>query len=151
MARSAAIIVQDNALALIKRQREGNTYFVFPGGGVEPGETPEQAAVREVYEELGVEITVERLAAEVSYVHSGHDRTHQFYFLAHITGGRFGTGQGPEMLGLYPAHSGTYAPVWLPVGQLKSETVYPVSLVELVCGALETGWPGHVVQLSEAI
>lgn len=31
----------------------------FPGGALEPGETPEQAVVREVREETGVEVRVE--------------------------------------------------------------------------------------------
>jgi 8-oxo-dGTP pyrophosphatase MutT (NUDIX family) len=30
------------------------THWITPGGGADPGETPAQAAVREVYEELGV-------------------------------------------------------------------------------------------------
>ncbi|WP_232362060.1 NUDIX domain-containing protein, partial [Bacillus thuringiensis] len=57
--RGAAIIVQEGKIALIKRIREEETYYVFPGGGVEEGETPEEATKREVYEELGLHIKVE--------------------------------------------------------------------------------------------
>lgn len=32
--------------------------IAFPGGGIEPGETPEAAAVRETQEEVGLKITV---------------------------------------------------------------------------------------------
>ena len=63
--RGAAIIVQEGKIALIKRIREEETYYVFPGGGIEEGETPEEATKREVYEELGVHIQVEHLIAKV--------------------------------------------------------------------------------------
>ena len=39
----------------------------FPGGKVEPGETPEQALVREIHEELAARIRVERPIITVSY------------------------------------------------------------------------------------
>ena len=51
--RGAAIIVQEGKIALIKRIREDETYYVFPGGGIEEGETAEEAMKREIYEELG--------------------------------------------------------------------------------------------------
>lgn len=65
--RGAAIIVQEGKIALIKRIRDGETYYVFPGGGIEEGETPEEATKREAYEELGVHIEVEHLIAKVEY------------------------------------------------------------------------------------
>lgn len=50
--RSAAILIQNNSLALLERHRAGMHYFTFPGGGMDAGETPEQAVVRETREEL---------------------------------------------------------------------------------------------------
>ena len=39
----------------------------FPGGKIEPGETPEQALVREIQEELDITVVVERHVVDVSY------------------------------------------------------------------------------------
>ena len=47
------IISPENKLILIKRTRAGMVYYVTPGGGIEPGESPEQAAIREAHEETG--------------------------------------------------------------------------------------------------
>ncbi len=44
--RGSAIILENNQVALIKRVRDGQVYHVFPGGGIEEGESPEQAAIR---------------------------------------------------------------------------------------------------------
>lgn len=42
----------------------------FPGGRIEPGETPEKAAVRELGEELGIHIPSERLIGRLPTVHT---------------------------------------------------------------------------------
>jgi len=42
--RAAVVILEDGRIALIERARDGRTYFVFPGSGVETGESPEEAA-----------------------------------------------------------------------------------------------------------
>ena len=56
--RAVAIIIKDNKVLLIRRVKEGKEYFVFPGGGVEQGESDKQAVVREIKEELGLNIQV---------------------------------------------------------------------------------------------
>lgn len=52
--RSAGIVIKDGKVLLMHRFNKGDEYWVFPGGGVEEGETPEQAAVREIGEETTI-------------------------------------------------------------------------------------------------
>lgn len=52
----AAICIHDREGRLLTVRKHGTTRFMLPGGKLEPGETPAQAAVREVSEEVGVDI-----------------------------------------------------------------------------------------------
>ena len=57
---AAAVILRPNGEFLFARRPEGKAYagyWEFPGGKVEPGERVEQALVREIREELGIEVT----------------------------------------------------------------------------------------------
>ncbi len=59
--RAVAVVVRDRRLLVIKRRYGGRDYAVLPGGSVEPGETFEQAVVRELWEEATMTARVERL------------------------------------------------------------------------------------------
>ncbi|HZU16173.1 MAG TPA: NUDIX domain-containing protein [Candidatus Dormibacteraeota bacterium] len=62
---AAAIIARgDRVLMTRRRFREGSLVWGFPTGECEPGETPEQAATREVEEEVGLTVAVERRLGE---------------------------------------------------------------------------------------
>ena len=63
-------VIQDEhgRIALVRRAIEpGYGKWVFPGGAIEPGETPEQAAVREAREETGLEVRLDGLINIYSY------------------------------------------------------------------------------------
>ena len=142
MTRAAVLVLADGKVALIERRREGEVYYLFPGGTVEAGETPAEAAQREAREELGLDVRIGRLVAEVSY----EDKM-QFYFEAAVCGGVFGTGKGIEMNGDQGV-ARSYKPVWLPIAGLSVQAVYPRALALLVehSGA---GWPKDVLRLAD--
>ncbi|AAU17009.1 NUDIX domain-containing protein [Bacillus cereus] len=121
--RGVAVIVQEGKIALIKRIRGGETYYVFPGGGIEEGETPEEATKREAYEELGVHIKVGNLIAKLEY------KGTQYYFNAHIIGGVFGSGKAKEF---ELKDRGSYIPLWLPIHGLEKVNIKPYEVVESI-------------------
>jgi 8-oxo-dGTP pyrophosphatase MutT (NUDIX family) len=132
--RAAVVIVENGRVALIERVRDGRTYFVFPGGGVEVGETPENAAVREAEEELGVYVKLGDLI-NVAY----GDGREQRYYLASISGGTFGTGRGTEMMTSGETAKGTYRPVWMDLNLLTEFDVRPRPLSEKLASGICTG------------
>jgi 8-oxo-dGTP diphosphatase len=52
---AAVAIFDESGRILLVRERE---LWSYPGGRLEPGETPEQAAAREAHEEAGIEVTI---------------------------------------------------------------------------------------------
>lgn len=54
--RVAGIIIKDGKILLMRRVKNGEEYFVFPGGGVEEGETQEDALKREIKEEVNLDV-----------------------------------------------------------------------------------------------
>jgi len=61
----ACALVDKDGRVLISQRPEGKAMagmWEFPGGKVEPGERPEQALIRELKEELGIDVTTACLA-----------------------------------------------------------------------------------------
>ena len=58
--RSVAIVVRNGKILMERVFYFGREFFTVPGGGIEPGETPDQAVLRELKEECGVDGTVVR-------------------------------------------------------------------------------------------
>lgn len=63
----AGAIVKDGKVFAAQRGNKGKTAFKFefPGGKIEPGETPEQALARELKEELSVDVKVYELITSI--------------------------------------------------------------------------------------
>ena len=126
------MLLEGDRVALIRRDRVGQRYWVVPGGGVEPGETDAEAAVREAREELGVDVECERVIAEVTFGESV-----QIYFAARVVGGAFGTGHGAELSNTIDSPFGSYTPEWVRCAALAGLDARPaVLLTHLVSARL---------------
>jgi 8-oxo-dGTP diphosphatase len=141
--RAAVLLLQGDKIALIERHRQGFHYFTFPGGHVDEGETPEQAAVRETLEELGLEVVLKELVAKM-----GWQGKWQYYYRVEVTGGTFGSGRGKEMIDTLPGR-GTYRPMWMPLAELLDQPVKPRQLAEIVVRFSKEGWPEEPVIIPE--
>jgi 8-oxo-dGTP pyrophosphatase MutT (NUDIX family) len=142
--RAGIILIEDGKLALIERHRQGRHYFSFPGGGVDEGETDEQAAIREAEEELGIRVEIIHKAAEVLR----ENKRKQVYFLVRHVDGKFGTGTGEEY-GKFDPVFGTYNPIWMPIENVLTENVVPKKLARLVADAYHQGWKKEPIILIE--
>jgi len=65
--RACAAILHGDKILMVLHQNGLRTYWTLPGGGVDDGETFEQAVVREVKEESGLDVTVEKLLFTEEY------------------------------------------------------------------------------------
>lgn len=68
---TAAIIHEDQRILIAQRRMDSKNEagkWEFPGGKVEFAESPEVCLIREIKEELGVDIRIERLFSVVSHV-----------------------------------------------------------------------------------
>ena len=64
----AAVIKHNNEIFATQRgYGDYKDWWEFPGGKIEPGETPEEALIREIKEELVTEITVDDYITTVEY------------------------------------------------------------------------------------
>lgn len=82
----AAIICKENRIFATQRgYGEWKDWWEFPGGKIEPGETPENALKREIVEELSAEINVNELLCTVEYDYPKFHLTMRCYLCSLIT------------------------------------------------------------------
>ncbi|WP_456290027.1 NUDIX domain-containing protein [Paenibacillus sp. AK002] len=79
---SQALITRNNEVLMVRQYvQRGDIVWNYPGGGIEEGETPEEACIREVKEETGFEVEIIKL------LNYNNDK---YTFKAEIIGGALG-------------------------------------------------------------
>ena len=140
--RVAGIIFMDGGIALMHRvgvlkRKDIQEYYTFPGGGLEEGETLEEGTIREIKEEFGIDVKVERKLYEME---SEKFNQKEYFFLCEYIGGKFGTGQGPEFSN-NPKYvdSGKYLPEIVKIEDIKNILLLPPEIKEKLVKDLEKG------------
>ncbi len=80
--RVAGILVKDGQILLVRHEKIGKIYWLIPGGGVDFGESAEEALKREFREEVGLDIKVGKLVlVHDSIPPNRHRQVLNLYFL----------------------------------------------------------------------
>jgi 8-oxo-dGTP diphosphatase len=123
--RVCAIIKKDQKILLIHRFKNGDEYWVFPGGGVESGETNDEALVREVMEEASLPVISFKQVTEIKLV---GDKVHILYTV--VTGDGIPTLSGPELAD--QNENNQYILEWVDIEKISHlPSVYPSEAVEI--------------------
>jgi predicted acetyltransferase/ADP-ribose pyrophosphatase YjhB (NUDIX family) len=131
--RAVAVVVRGHKLLLIRRRLDGREYAVLPGGGIEPGETAAEAAVRELAEVCSLRGTVSRHLFDGDY---GGRRAS--YFLVEAPEGEPVLGSD-EALADSPGDS--YQPMWATAAELDLLGLLPEGIIPIV---VDAAWPLRV-------
>ena len=84
--RATGVLIENNSLLLVKQKLSNNKNWSLPGGRVEPGETLEQALIREMKEETGLDVEPIRMLYVCDVAASDNTVLH-ITFLAKWIGG----------------------------------------------------------------
>lgn len=110
---AAAVVIQDGRLLLVRRRvSEGSLSWQFPAGQVEPGESAEDAAVRETFEETGLVVAARRILGD--RVHPATKRQ-MFYVEADAIAGTARVADQEEL----------DAVAWVKSGEISEYIPYP--------------------------
>jgi len=100
---AGAIIIRDDEILLVKaKNSDGKDFLVGPGGGVERDEGIDQACIREVREETGIEVRPCKILF-IEDLFWENKRVVKVWFLCDVTGGELKRTQGAIEEGLIEA------------------------------------------------
>lgn len=129
--RAACICLVDGQLLVVHRAKGGCRYAVPPGGGVEEGETPADAALRELLEETRLNGQIVRHVASIDH----QDRRAHYYLVR--ASGQPRLGHGPEQE--QASTDNSYTPAWAPADtdSLTNIGLVPTEAIHLVAELLD--------------
>lgn len=140
--RVAGIIPIENGFAFMHRvgvvkSKDYQEYYTFPGGGLEDGETLEEGTIREIKEELGIEVKVIKKLYEMK---SDKFNQKEIFYLCEYINGEFGTGDGPEFNN-DPKYisSGKYLPEIIKRDKVKDLFLLPFEIKDKFVKDIEEG------------
>lgn len=139
-----AIIIRNEKLLVMKRNKFGDIYYALVGGGLDPGETPEQALIREVKEEASMRLTrFRKVFIESAWGRFGD----QHVYLCEDPGGDPLLRSDTTEAKLNKIGVNTFEPMWLEISQIPKVKFRSPNLHKHLIKCLETGFSDKIIRL----
>lgn len=139
-----AIVVRDNSLLVMHRNKFGLEYYSLPGGAMDMGEEQLQTLHRELDEETSIQIINPRL---VIVEDAGDMYGMQYIYLCDYVSGEPVLRPDSEEAKINALGSNLYTPQWLPLSGLPQANLLPKELKQAVIEGLAKGFPETPLQL----
>lgn len=139
-----AIIIHDNKLLVLHRNKFGKEYDTLPGGNIELHETAEDALVREVFEETSVRFTDPKLTFVEE---AGDPYGTQFVYVCSYTTGTPALQEGSEEHLVHSLGKNLYEPRWLPLSKLQTTEFLSEKLKHAILLGVSRGFPEQPTQI----
>ena len=108
--RGAEVLLTRRSMSLRNHRGE----ISFPGGRMDPGETPVETALREAHEEVGLDPTLPTIVGELAHLSTVVSRSYIVPIVSVLS----------EPLELHPATGEVDRVLWTPIGDLTREGTY---------------------------
>lgn len=133
-----AIIIHQDKLLVLHRNKFGQEYDTLPGGNIELGETAEQALVREVDEETTIVFKNPKL---VFIEHAGVPYGTQHIYNCEYVSGEPVLKPGSEEDHINKLGQNLYRPEWVSLKDLENRPFLSAPLKRAIIGAYREGFP----------
>lgn len=144
--RAAGIVIHDDKLLVMYRKRNQNVYYTFPGGTVESNESPEQATIREIFEETSINVKITNLVYQLDVITKSKTKEEYFYICQYISGVPELQPDSIESARLN--YNDFYQPMWLSLKQLEQTILYPLEIRDQLINDLKNGFSEKIIHFS---
>lgn len=146
MKAARAIIIEGDKILVMHRNKYGSEYFTLVGGRLADNESPEQALVREIQEETGLQITHAQLVFTEDHP---EPYNYQYIYLCQVAPhGDVAIQDYSEEGQMNRLEANMHRPVWAEIQSFGKLPFRTPMLQEAIVKSLKTGFPDQPVALS---
>lgn len=140
-----AIVIRDDQMLLMHRNKFGHEYYTLLGGGMHPGESAEQALTREIMEESSFQLVSAR---PVFVEESGDPYGTQYIYLCEVQGDKpqlHSQSDEAKLIEMGNVHT----PMWVPIKEFAQAKFRTDLLQQAILFGLKHGFPAQAVLLDQ--
>ena len=132
--RPCVILIENKKVLCVRYCSKKEEFYLFPGGGIEKGETIEEAAIREMEEETGIKVEIEKLAYVNDWIQdkANNLRVVNMFFIGKRISGKelFGEKDGGKVKDIE----------WIPLNKFRNKDFRPKIIADRLSSDHEEGF-----------